>query len=80
MDFYKEHRAILDSDVIHVRRPDGQDYDGLLHVNPQLDVKGLLMLYNPLEQPIKKSIDLNLYKFLQSILRHVSESFVERSE
>jgi hypothetical protein len=44
-----------------VRRPDGQDFDGLLHVNPQLEEKGLLMLYNPLETPIKKTINVNLY-------------------
>ncbi len=36
VDFYKEHRAILDSDIIHVRRPDGRDIDCILHVNPQL--------------------------------------------
>jgi len=59
--FYKEHRGILDSDVIHVRRPDGQDYDGLLHVNPYLEEKGLLMLYNPLEVEIEKTINVNLY-------------------
>jgi hypothetical protein len=61
VNFYKKHRAILDSDVIHIRRPDGQDYDGLLHVNPDLDEKGLLMLYNPLEEPIRKRIKVNLY-------------------
>ena len=61
VNFYKKHRAILDSDVIHERRPDGQDYDGLLHVNPQLDEKGLLMLYNPLEKPIRKTITVDLY-------------------
>lgn len=61
VDFYKKHRVILDSDVIHVRRPDGQDYDGLLHVNPKHTEKGLLMLYNPLEEPIKKTIDVNVY-------------------
>ncbi|UCF16924.1 MAG: hypothetical protein JSW59_05585, partial [Phycisphaerales bacterium] len=27
VDFYKEHRDILDSDIIHVRRPDGRDID-----------------------------------------------------
>lgn len=61
VDFYKKHRIILDSDIIHVRRPDGQDYDGLLHVNPNHEEKGLLMLYNPLEEPIKKTIEVNLY-------------------
>lgn len=61
VNFYKKHRMILDSDVIHIRRPDGQDYDGLLHVNPNHEEKGLLMLYNPLEEPIKKTINVNLY-------------------
>jgi len=61
VDFYKKHRTILDSDVIHIRRPDGQDYDGLLHVNPDLDEKGLLMVYNPLEENIKKTITIDLY-------------------
>jgi hypothetical protein len=59
--FYKDHRAILDSDVIHIRRPDGQDYDGILHVNPALEEKGLLMLYNPLEMAIQKTIKIPLY-------------------
>ncbi len=36
VDFYKLHRAILDSDLIHLRRPDGRDWDGWLHVNPKL--------------------------------------------
>jgi hypothetical protein len=61
VSFYKAHRAILDSDIMHVRRPDGRDYDGILHVNPKLEEKGLLMLYNPLGHEIKKKITLNLY-------------------
>jgi hypothetical protein len=61
VQFYKKYRAILDSDIIHVRRPDGQDYDGVLHVNPALKEKGLLMLYNPLEESINKTIQINLY-------------------
>ncbi len=36
VDFYKAHRAILDSDLIHLRRADGRDWDGWLHVNPAL--------------------------------------------
>ena len=56
--FYKKYRAILDSDVIHVRRPDGQDYDGLLHVNPALEEKGLLMVYNPFQTMSRHSKEL----------------------
>ena len=61
VNFYKKHRAILDSDLIHVRRADGKDYDAILHVNPNLEEKGLLMVYNPLDEPIKKEIKANLY-------------------
>jgi len=61
VDFYKRHRRILDSDIIHVRRPDGRDYDAILHVDPQGDEKGLLMIYNPLNVPIQRRIRVNLY-------------------
>ncbi|MBR9776844.1 MAG: hypothetical protein GYB55_18195, partial [Cytophagales bacterium] len=56
-----EHREVLDSDIVHIRRPDGKDYDGLLHVNPEGKDKGLIMLYNPLKVPVVKTIKVNLY-------------------
>jgi hypothetical protein len=61
VSFYKAHRAILDSDVIHLRRPDGRDWDGLLHVNPSLKEKGLAILFNPLDRAITRRISLPLY-------------------
>jgi len=61
VDFYKEYRDILDSDIIHVRRPDGRDIDCILHVNPKLKHKGLAMVYNPLERAVKKQLKLPLY-------------------
>lgn len=61
VDFYKKHKPILNADIIHVRRPDGKDYDGILHADPSLEEKGLLMLYNPLEEEINKVIRVNLY-------------------
>jgi hypothetical protein len=61
VSYYKSHRAILDSPVIHLRRPDGKDWDGLLHVNPQLSMCGLAMIYNPLNEPITRTIRLPLY-------------------
>ena len=61
VSFYKAHRAILDSDVIHLRRADGRDWDGLLHVNPLLAEKGLALLFNPLREPITRRIALPLY-------------------
>lgn len=61
VSFYKHHRQILDGDIIHVRRADGRDYDAMLHVDPQGEEKGLLMVYNPLNETIKRKIPVNLY-------------------
>jgi hypothetical protein len=59
--FYKAHRAILDSDVVHLRRPDGRDWDGLLHVNPHLPTRGLAIIHNPLDAEIEREIRLPTY-------------------
>ncbi|MFC1757688.1 alpha-galactosidase [Planctomycetota bacterium] len=59
--WFKEYRDILESDVIHGRRADGRDLDWILHVNPQLERKGMLLVYNPTDQPITKTIRVNLY-------------------
>ncbi len=61
VSFYKQHRAILDSDIIHLRRPDGQDWDGIMHVNPKLKEKAFVSIYNPLEEEIEKEIKIPLY-------------------
>lgn len=61
VDFYKSYRDILDSDIIHVRRPDGRDIDCILHVNSQLKRKGLAMVYNPLDSRVNKKLKLPLY-------------------
>jgi hypothetical protein len=61
VDFYKKHREIFDSDLVHLRRADGRDVDGLLHVNSRLPEKGLAVVYNPLSVPVKKTLILPLY-------------------
>jgi hypothetical protein len=59
--FYKQHRTILDSEIIHVKRADGRGTDAILHVNPSGDEKGLLMVYNPLEKAVKQNLTINVY-------------------
>lgn len=59
--WYKQNRDILNSDIIHLRRADGRDWDGILHVNPALETKGFLLLYNPLKTPISRDIRVPLY-------------------
>ena len=61
VDFYKQYRAILDSDLIHVRRPDGRSIDCILHVNSQLNPRGLAMVYNPTSQTQQMNLKLPLY-------------------
>lgn len=58
--FYKTHREVLDGDLIHLRRANGRDWDGWLHVNPQGKEKGLAFFYNPLSEPIEREIRVPL--------------------
>ncbi len=59
--WYKKHRDILESDLIHGRRADGKDLDWMLHVNPRLKTKALMSIYNPTMEPITKTIRVPLY-------------------
>lgn len=59
--WYKRYRRILNSDLIHLRKPDARDWDGLLHVDPKGKEKGLAVFYNPLPCDIERSIRLPLY-------------------
>lgn len=61
ISWYKKYRAILNSDLIHLRRPDGRDWDGIMHVHPDLKEKGLVMLYNPTKEAITRTVKLPLY-------------------
>ncbi|MEZ6115208.1 MAG: hypothetical protein R3C28_01330 [Pirellulaceae bacterium] len=61
VDFYKQRRAILDSSLLPLRRADGRDWDGWLHVNPSLETPALAMIYNPLDREIEREIRIPLY-------------------
>lgn len=61
IDWYKKYRDILNSNIIHLRRADGRDWDGIMHVNPTLKEKAFVLLYNPLNEDIQRKIRLPLY-------------------
>ena len=61
IQWYKKYRNILNADMIQLRRADGRDWDGFIHVSPSLKQKGLLMVYNPLNQKITRTIQVPLY-------------------
>ena len=61
VDWYKKYRDILNSDIVHLRRPSGKDWDGFLHVNPKLKEKGLAMFFNPTGNDMVREVKLPLY-------------------
>ena len=61
VNWFKQYRGILESDIIHIRRADGRDIDYMLHVNPNLKEKGMLMVFNPTDKVITKKIKVPLY-------------------
>jgi hypothetical protein len=73
VDFYKKHREVLNADVLHLRRADGRDLDYLLHVNPAGKEKGLLMVYNPLEKEVTRTLSIPLYYTGKTATAAVSE-------
>jgi hypothetical protein len=61
VDWFKAHRDILESDLIHGRRADARDLDWMLHANPKLKEKGLLVVFNPLGQAVQRTLRVNVY-------------------
>lgn len=59
--WFKAHREILESDIIHGRRADGRDIDYLIHVNPRLKQRALVMIHNPLNVVAERKVTLPLY-------------------
>ena len=59
--WYKKYRDILESDMVPLRRADGKDLDYMLHVNPTLQEKGMLLVFNPTRKPIEKTLTIPLY-------------------
>lgn len=58
---FKAHRAILESDVIHVSRAGGIDLDCIVHVNPTLPDKAFVVAFNPTDRPIRKTLSIPVY-------------------
>ena len=72
--WYKKYRAILNSDIIHVRRPDARDVDCILHVNPGLKEKGLALIFNPMSKPVRRILRLPLYYTGLQKTAHIREA------
>lgn len=61
INWFKEYRDILTSDIIHVSRPTGRDLDCMMHVNPFIKHKGMVIVFNPTDREITKEMCFPLY-------------------
>jgi hypothetical protein len=61
IEWYKKYRDLLNGDLIHLRRPDGRNWDGWMMVNNKLENKGMILLFNPLKEDIFEKIIIPLY-------------------
>ncbi len=61
IDWYKKYRTILNADIIPLRRADGSDWDGWMHVDPLGADKGFVLLFNPTNMDITRNISIPLY-------------------
>ncbi|MBC9930585.1 LamG domain-containing protein [Chitinophaga qingshengii] len=61
INWFKEHREILTSDIIHLARPTGRDLDAMFHVNSLLEEKGMLVIFNPTDKKITRRFKVPLY-------------------
>lgn len=78
--FYRQHREVLDADIVHMRRPDGRDWDGFVHVNPQGVEKALAVFYNPLATAIERTLRIPLhYAGLQNTVQVAVENAAPQS-
>lgn len=59
--WYRNYRTILNAPVIHLRRPDGRDWDGIMHADATGKDKGMILLYNPTNAPITRTIDVPMH-------------------
>lgn len=59
--WYKAHREVLESDLFHGRRAHGRAVDWMLHANPHGAEKGMLIAFNPLAEPIIRTLRVPLY-------------------
>lgn len=59
--WFKTHRRILESDVIHGRRADGRDLDWMLHVDPRGETKAMLVVFNPLDTERSRALRIDLH-------------------
>lgn len=60
VSWFKKHRELLESDVIHLRRANGRSLDAILHVAP-VKKKAMAIVFNPTTALLEDTFDLPLH-------------------
>jgi hypothetical protein len=58
--WFNEHRRVLESDVVHLRRADGRRLDYVMHVTDSAPHEAMLVVYNPTASELSEEISLPL--------------------
>ena len=61
VSWYKKYRDILNAPIVHLRRADGRDWDGFMHVSPTLKDRAFVLLFNPTGGTIHRQLSIPLY-------------------
>lgn len=61
VSWYKKYRDILNAPIVHLRRADGRDWDGFMHVSPTLKDRAFVLLFNPTGETIHRQVSIPLY-------------------
>lgn len=61
LDWYRRYRQVIQGDIIHLKRPDGRGLDYYLHVDPRGPHPGLLLVFNPTDEPLSQTLEVPLY-------------------
>jgi hypothetical protein len=61
VSWYKKYRDILNAPIVHLRRADGRDWDGFMHVSPTLKDRAFVLLFNPTDQVMNRQVSIPLY-------------------
>jgi hypothetical protein len=63
VSWFRAHREVLEGDIDHAasRRADGRDLDWLLHVRPGAAEAGALVVYNPRDVELERTLRLDVW-------------------
>ena len=78
VDWYKKYRNILNSPIVHIKRANGRDMDGIMHVNPELNEKGLALFFNPTNKTLSQTLKLPMYYTGHSQVVNIQEKDGEK--